>query len=341
MCFIELILRSNTKSPHRLFTLFGDLLAGFQFSDGGPFEHKEARLKKEDEELANKVRPMIDWRVYDSLPQSSYFNHTLRSARNELTVRLISEVKDTVLHATARFITTGALSAVTDPEMKLMQASLGHVTRESADRPTPGAALISIDEPLVLCAIATHCKKELIEVVGDSMRWSGEPASQGQSYELQILVIIALKYGGQSRELGDLFQFHERYKHLKTLKCELVAISKVDGKYTASKAGWGVGLSSQLGFKAKSAPKLKEALDAGGGVPFYLPDNNHRTDVICYMRVEGTSKIIKLLIQAKFTTGQNGKVRPITFRDAVESVDSGRTYMSHSSKPVRLILCPF
>ncbi|EIM79612.1 uncharacterized protein STEHIDRAFT_163439 [Stereum hirsutum FP-91666 SS1] len=371
-CFIEIVLRSDTECPHRLFTLFAlRLTGGYVCTDGGQIEREEACLEGKAIELANEIRPIIDWKEYDSLPP---------------------DVKTTVIHMVARYITTGTMSTVTDKELKLVKASIGHVRCEetydgstdkvgstglgatgkgttgkgttgkgttgngttgngSADdgstdkssahksesRGADGqkAFVVSITEPLVIFSLMIRCKDELIKAVGDSTRWAPEPCSQGRSYELQILVIIALMFGGQFRRLGDLLLFREKYKHLEDLECELVAIYKVDGEYVASSAGWGCGPSSSLplGFRANKAPDLKETVERGVGAAFYLPDPNNHIDVEFYARPKGSSKIIRIHVQAKFTTGENGKIRSVTFREAKQSLDPEWIYMSRCNKP--------
>lgn len=264
----------------------------------------------------------------------------LHCACDELTVHPIVDVKQTVINMVARFITTGSVSTVTDREMKLMKAGLGPMRCDSADGAVPGAAVVSINEPLVVCALSTHCEDELIRAVGNSMRWAGAPASQGYSYELQVLVIIILMFGGKFRRLGDLFEFHTKFAYLEDLKCELVVVSLVDGKWVASQVGWRMGLCGLLGFKAGTAEELKEVLEGGGGPVFYLPDNNHGADLVGFLRPEGSSMLIKFFVQTKFSIGLNGKLKPGTFRDACVSIDPQRTYKSGFSNPVRVALFP-
>ncbi|EIM78958.1 uncharacterized protein STEHIDRAFT_164161 [Stereum hirsutum FP-91666 SS1] len=328
-CFIDIVLRSDTECPHRLFTLFAlRITDGYVCTDGGQIEREEACLEDKAFKLANEIRPMIDWKEYDSLPP---------------------DVKTTVIHMVARYITTGTMSTVTDKELKLVKASIGHVrceetydgstdkvgstglgatgkgttrkgtTRKGTTRKgTTGlngsaddgstdknsahksesrgadgqkAFVVSITEPLVIFSFMIHCKDELIKAVGDSTRWAPEACSQGRSYELQILAIIALMFGGQFRRLGDLLLFRDKYKYLEDLECELVAIYKVDGEYVASSAGWGCGPScSLLGFSTNKAPDLKEAAERGVGVAFYLPDPNNHVDVDFYARPKASSQ---------------------------------------------------
>lgn len=75
-CFIELVLRSDTESPHRLFTLYAlRLTDGYVCTDGGKIEREEACLEDEAIKLADEIRPMIVWKEYDSLPAGSYFDY--------------------------------------------------------------------------------------------------------------------------------------------------------------------------------------------------------------------------------------------------------------------------
>lgn len=75
-CFIEIVLRSDTECPHRLFTLFAlRLTGGYVCTDGGQIEREEACLEGKAIELANEIRPIIDWKEYDSLPAGSYFDY--------------------------------------------------------------------------------------------------------------------------------------------------------------------------------------------------------------------------------------------------------------------------
>lgn len=187
----------------------------------------------------------------------------------------------------------------------------------------------------MLCAIVIHCKDDLVKVLGSTMRWATDAASQGWSYEIQLEGIISLKFGGNPRPLGDLMIFHGVYEYLKDLPCELIGISLgPDGNYMGTQAGWGLGPSSQLGYKATSAKALKDCLEAGGGAAFFLPDNFHHADIICYFRVVGTSKKIMIVVQAKFTSGKDGhEPRAVTFRDALRAVDTTKFY---KHLPVRI-----
>lgn len=224
----------------------------------------------------------------------------------------------------------GYATAVDRETAELIESSVGKLTYDHSDL-TNDVQRVRFATPIVLSAVAVHCRKELLEHMATVHQNMPESHQKGSNFENQI-VVVTTDVMGDFAPLKDLLVLPKGLKHLAERRFRLVSVHKESGEYVVSAVSPNSGASPQLAFKTRRATDYRDELEVPKGAAYIKPDNNDGPDIHCLLQSEeNRSWYIELVIQAKFTENPKGLTTSV-LKEAIESLDPEHFHMRFDHK---------